>query len=72
MMPITETALVCLPPDRCPSCGRDMLYETVTWQPALFIGCDYGHAVATTVERCHGCGWWIATGQQTVSPRVFT
>lgn len=26
---------------------------------------------ATTVKRCHRCGWWIATGQETVNPRGF-
>lgn len=70
MKPITKAALVCLLPGQCPSC-RGKLEETTTWQPALFIGCDYGAAMATTVRRCHGCGWWIATGQATVNPRVF-
>jgi hypothetical protein len=68
--PITGSALVCLLPGHCPSCGGK-LSETTTWQPALFVACDYGQATATTIKRCHGCGWWIATGQETVNPRVF-
>lgn len=69
--PITEAALVCLLPGLCPCC-RGALTTSTTWQPPLFIGCGYGEATATTIKRCHGCGWWIATGQQTVNPRVFT
>ena len=68
----TGVALICLDPRHCPLCGSNDLYETTTWQPALFIGCDYGAALATVTMRCHRCGWWIATGQETVSPRVFT
>lgn len=67
--PITAAALVCLLPGQCPSC-HSKLEETTTWQPALFIACDYGQATATTVKRCHSGGWWIATGQETVNPRV--
>lgn len=70
MKAITSAALVCLLPGRCPSCGRP-LSETTSWQPALFVACDYGAAQATTIRRCHGCGWWIATGVETVSPRAF-
>jgi predicted RNA-binding Zn-ribbon protein involved in translation (DUF1610 family) len=67
--PITAAALVCLPP-RCPSCGGELTTIT-SWQPALFIGCDYGAASESTIKRCFSCGWWIATGQVPVNPRVF-
>lgn len=66
----TGVALMCLLPGRCPSCGG-ALSESTTWQPALFIACDYGAAEATTIRRCHSCGWWIATGQAMVNPRAF-
>ena len=68
--PITGAALVCLLPGRCPSCGG-MLASSTTWQPPLFIGCGYGEVQATTIKRCHSCGWWIATGTVAVNPRAF-
>jgi hypothetical protein len=70
MKVITEAALVCLLPGRCPSCGGALASST-TWQPPLFIGCGYGECQATTIKRCHSCGWWIATGTASVSPRAF-
>ena len=68
--PIAAAALVCLLPGQCPSCGRK-LSETTSWQPALFVACDYGAVTATTIKRCHSCGWWIATGTSLVNPRMF-
>lgn len=70
MILATGVALMCLLPGRCPSCGGT-LSESTTWQSALFVACDYGAALATTIKRCHSCGWWIATGQEMVSPRAF-
>jgi predicted RNA-binding Zn-ribbon protein involved in translation (DUF1610 family) len=68
--PITGMALVPLPSDLCPNCGGDLV-TSVSWQPALFVACDYGAAKASTIRRCHSCGWWLPPGFESVSPRVF-
>lgn len=62
-------ALVCVPRDLCPDCGQETATLRFT-QPPLFIGCDYGHALASAIRHCQRCGWFLVESETSVSPRL--